>query len=52
MEPPEGGQPPENMEPGGRPGDGGAADEPGETAFVITADSHAFQGVGDLVSGE
>ena len=52
MEPPEGGQPPEKMEPGGRPGDGGAADEPGETAFVITADSHAFQGVGDLVSGE
>ena len=52
MEPPEGGQPPEGMQPGGRPGDGGAADEPGETAFVITADSHAFQGVGDLVSGE
>ena len=52
MEPPEGGQPPEGMAPGGRPGDGGAADEPGETAFVITADSHAFQGVGDLVSGE
>ena len=52
MEPPEGGQPPEGMQPGGQPGDGGAADEPGETAFVITADSHAFQGVGDLVSGE
>ena len=52
MEPPEGGQPPEGMAPGGRLGDGGAADEPGETAFVITADSHAFQGVGDLVSGE
>ena len=52
MEPPEGGQPPEGMEPGGRPGDSGAADEPGETAFAITADSHAFQGVGDLVSGE
>ena len=52
METPEGGQPPEGMAPGGRPGDGDAADEPGETAFVITADSHAFQGVGDLVSGE
>ena len=52
MEPPEGGQPPEGMAPGGQLGDGGAADEPGETAFVITADSHAFQGVGDLVSGE
>ena len=52
QEPPEGGQPPEGMEPGGRPDDSGAADEPGETAFAITADSHAFQGVGDLVSGE